>query len=44
MHDEVAGIRVTELVQDHLDGVRDTKKDEESTERAGEEEEPIEDD
>ena len=44
VHDEVAGIKVTELVQGHLDGVRDTKKDEESTERAGEEEEPIEDD
>ena len=44
VHDEVAGIKVTELVQGHLDGVRDTKKDEESTERAGEEDEPMEDD
>ena len=44
VHDEVAGIKVTELVQGHVDGVRDTKKDEESTERAGKEEEPMEDD
>ena len=44
VYDEVAGIRVIEHVQGHLDGVRDIKEDEESTERAGEEEEPTEDD
>ena len=44
VHDEVAGIRVTEHVQGHLDEVRDTKEDDESTERAGEEEESTADD
>lgn len=29
IYDEVAGIRVVENVRDHLDGVRDTKEDEE---------------
>ena len=42
VHDEVASIRVIEHVQGHLDGVRDTSEDEEDTERAGGEEEPIE--
>lgn len=35
VHDEVAGIRVTDHVLDHLDGARDAKKDEENRERAG---------
>ncbi len=42
--DEVAGIRVTGYVQDHLDGVRDPKIDKESTERAGKEDAEMEDD
>ncbi|KAF6227153.1 hypothetical protein HO133_008595 [Letharia lupina] len=43
VHDEVAGIRVAELVQGHLDGMRDSKVDEDSRERAGEEEDLMED-
>ncbi|MCJ1455417.1 hypothetical protein MMC28_005772 [Mycoblastus sanguinarius] len=39
VHDEVAGIRVAEYVQGHLDGVRETRKDERRMEGAGEEEE-----
>ena len=38
VHDEVAGIRISEHVQGHLDGVRDTEEDQECTKEAGEEE------
>ena len=36
VHDEVASIRVAGYVQDHLDGMRDVKEDEESSESAEE--------
>ena len=40
VHDEVAGIRISQQVQEYLDGARDTKEDDEEQEQ----EDPEEDD